>query len=173
MHTAFGAAWVARPAAMFTSAIGAPGLSERRDSHVVRDGPRGVLPAAFAEVHPQRKTPTAADDRAVRPVLVLGLGLGSGSARPKFFLLLGFTLVTRVIFVYIVGDIGWSLLLARGQQRVELDLPLDLPDRYEPVLIYSSTSPSTRSGEPYNWSPFIRPDGSSPASAPALVQVSR
>jgi amino acid transporter len=70
-------------------------------------GRSGVLPSTFAQVHPVRKTPTAAITAQLILSVVLGLVLpGLMGPWPFFIFLIAYVLVLGVIFVYIAANIG-------------------------------------------------------------------
>jgi amino acid transporter len=158
-HRFWGSLWWLALLAMFTSVIGASLACQNVATRMWYGmGRSGVLPSAFAEVHPERKTPTHAITAQFVLSLVLGLGLGQwiGPA-DTFILFLGFVLVISVIFVYIAANVGVVLYYWR-EARSEFNWIFHaiFPIGTSLVLIYSlykSFDPFP--AHPYNWSPFI------------------
>jgi len=157
-HRVWGSVWWLALLAMFTSVFGASIACQNVATRMWYGmGRSGVLPSAFGEVHPVRKTPTLAV--TVQLVLSVLLALGAWWLGPQemFILVLGFVLVIAVIFIYIAANVGVVVYYWR-EQRAHFNwiLHFIFPVGTSVVLLYSlykSFSPFP--AHPYNWSPVI------------------
>jgi len=157
-HRVWGSVWWLALLAMFTSVFGASIACQNVATRMWYGmGRSGVLPSAFGQVHPVRKTPTLAV--TVQLVLSVLLALGAWWLGPQemFILVLGFVLVIAVIFIYIAANVGVVVYYWR-EQRAHFNwiLHFIFPVGTSVVLLYSlykSFSPFP--AHPYNWSPVI------------------
>jgi amino acid transporter len=158
-HRIWGSLWWIVLLAIFTSSFGVSFACQNVATRMwFAMGRSGVLPAAFARVHPQRRTPTVAiTAQAVLSILV-GLVLPFLMGPREFFIfLVGFVLVLAVIFIYVVANIGiiryyWTT----ARQEFSWLLHFLFPAGTSLVLIYSVyvsfVPPPAR---PNNWSPWV------------------
>ncbi len=130
-HRVWGSVWWLALLAMFTSVFGASIACQNVATRMWYGmGRSGVLPSAFGEVHPVRKTPTLAV--TVQLVLSVLLALGAWWLGPQemFILVLGFVLVIAVIFIYIAANVGVVVYYWREQRApLQLDPAFHLPGR--------------------------------------------
>jgi amino acid transporter len=107
-HRVWGRLWWIALLAIITSSFGVSFACQNVATRMwFAMGRAGVLPRAFARVHPVRRTPTlAVTAQAVLSILV-GLVLPWLMGPKEFFIfLVGFVLVLAVIFIYVVANIG-------------------------------------------------------------------
>jgi amino acid transporter len=118
-HRVWGSMWWLTLLAMITSVLGASLACQNVATRMWYSmGRAGVLPKTFGEVHPVRKTPTAAVTAQWIISAVLGIGGpwlmaaiegkqdGWGDPWAFFIFLIAFVLVLGVIFVYVAANIG-------------------------------------------------------------------
>ena len=158
-HRVWGSLWVLALIAIFTSAIGASLACQNVATRMwFGMGRAGVLPAAFGQVDPVRKTPTMAVTAQFIVSAVLGLPVALWLKPDKaFILLVGYVLVIAVIFVYLAANLGVVLYYWRVR-RSEFNwiLHFVFPVGTSAILLYSvykSFYPWLP--HPYNLSPFI------------------
>jgi amino acid transporter len=158
-HRVWGSFWVLALIAMFTSVIGASLACQNVATRMwFGMGRAGALPAAFAKVHPTRKTPTTAVTAQFIVSLALGLivpqWIGPANA---FILTVGYMLVIGVIFVYIMANVG-VIIYFWTQRRAEFNwiLHFIFPVATSAVLIYSlDKSFNPLPAYPGNWAPWL------------------
>ncbi len=139
-HRYWGSLWWLALLAMFTSTVGASLACQNVATRMwFGMGRSGVLPASFAKVNPERKTPTTAVTAQFILSMVLGLILPLWLNPTEIFLLtIGYTLVLAVIFVYVVANIAVVVYYWR-EARDEFNwiLHFIFPVGTSVVLIYS------------------------------------
>ena len=136
-----------------------PRMSERRHSHVVRDGPRGVAARGLrqgASRRARRRPPRSRRSSSCRS--------RSGSCAPQwigpanaFILSVGYMLVIAVIFVYIIANVG-VILYFWTKRRDEFNwiLHFVFPVGTSIVLLYSlDKSFNPLPAYPGNWAPWL------------------
>jgi amino acid transporter len=156
-HRVWGPAWWLALLAMITSAWGVSLAGQNVATRMwFRMGRCGVLPAAFGNVHPVRRTPTLAVTAQLALSAVFGLVLPWWMGPMEFFVFsVGFVLVLAVIFIYVAANIGvvkyyWTSARAEFSWLLHFVFPLGT----SAILIYSlyaSFVPVPAS--PNNWSP--------------------
>src|SRR5882724_1898000 len=107
-HRVWGGAWWLTLLAMITSVLGASLACQNVATRMWYSmGRVGVLPAAFAQVHPTRKTPTNAVTAQLILSIVLGIVFPAWMGPwPFFIFLIAYVLVLGVIFVYVAANLG-------------------------------------------------------------------
>ena len=139
-HRVWGKLWWIALLAIITSAFGVSFACQNVATRMwFAMGRAGVLPRAFARVHPRRRTPTVAvTAQAILSVLV-GLILPYlMGPRELFIFLVGFVLVLAVIFIYVAANIGimryWWM---RSRAEFSWLLHFVFPAGTSLILIYS------------------------------------
>jgi amino acid transporter len=107
-HRVWGGLWWIALLAIITSSFGVSFACQNVATRMwFAMGRAGVLPRAFARVHPQRRTPTLAVTAQAALSILVGLVLPWLMGPREFFIfLVGFVLVLAVIFIYVVANIG-------------------------------------------------------------------
>ena len=158
-HRVWGSLWWLALLAMFTSVIGASLACQNVATRMwFGMGRAGALPAAFAKVHPTRKTPTNAITAQFIVSLALGLlvpqWIGPANA---FILTVGYMLVIAVIFVYVIANVG-VILYFWTKRRDEFNWfwHFICPVGTSIVLLYSlDKSFNPLPAYPGNWAPWL------------------
>ena len=158
-HRVWGPLWWLALLAMITSAWGVCLAGQNVATRMwYRMGRCGVLPAAFGEIHPVRRTPTLAVTAQFVLSVVFGLVLPWWIGPMPFFVFsVGFVLVLAVILIYVAANIGvvryyWTSAPEEFSWIRHVLFPLGT----SAILIYSiyaSFVPLPES--PNNWSPAV------------------
>jgi amino acid transporter len=158
-HRVWGGLWWLTLLAMITSVLGASLACQNVATRMWYSmGRSGVLPGAFAKVHPTRKTPTTAVTAQLILSVVLGFAFPAWMGTWTFFIfLIGYVLVLGVIFVYIAANVGLTVYFWT-QERSEFNwlLHFIFPIGTSLVLIYSVYAAFTPfPAAPNNWTPLV------------------
>jgi len=158
-HRVWGPLWWLTLLAMITSAWGASLACQNVATRMwFRMGRAGVLPAAFGNLHPVRKTPTVAIAAQLILSVFLGFIFPAWMGPMEFFVFsLGFVLVLAVILVYIAANVG-VVKYYWGSARSEFNwlLHFVFPVGTSLILIYSVyVSFVPLPAGPNGWSPLV------------------
>jgi amino acid transporter len=132
-------------------------------------GRAGVLPASFGQVHPTRKTPTAAVTAQLILSVVLGFGGpwlfaqingktdGWGDPWALFIFLIAFVLVLGVIFVYVAANVGLVVYFwTKARDEFSWIKHFIFPVGTSLVLLYSIYAAFVPlPAPPNNWTPLV------------------
>ena len=158
-HRVWGSAWWLTLVAMITSVLGASLACQNVATRMWYSmGRSGVLPSAFARVHPTRKTPTTAIIVQLILSILLGLVLPALMGTWAFFIfLIGYTLVLGVIFVYLAANIGLVVYFwTKVPDQFNWILHFVFPVGTSLVLIYSVYAAFVPlPAAPNNWTPVV------------------
>ena len=139
-HRIWGTLWWIALLAIITSSFGVSFACQNVATRMwFAMGRSGVLPAAFARVHPRRRTPTVAVTAQTVLSILVGLILPYLMGPREFFIfLVGFVLVLAVIFIYVVANIGIiRYYWASAREEFSWLLHFLFPAGTSIVLIYS------------------------------------
>ncbi len=158
-HRIWGKFWWIVLLAIFTSSFGVSFACQNVATRMwFAMGRARVLPAAFARVHPLRRTPTLAVTAQALLSVLVGLVLPALMGPREFFIfLVGFVLVLAVIFIYVVANIGimhywWTTARAEFSWLLHFLFPAGT----SLVLIYSLyVSFVPPPAAPNNWAPWV------------------
>jgi amino acid transporter len=158
-HRIWGSMWWLTLLAMITSVLGASLACQNVATRMWYSmGRSGVLPAAFAKVHPTRKTPTTAVTAQLILSLVLGFVFPALMGTWAFFIfLIGYTLVLGVIFVYVAANIGLVVYFwTKARDRFNWIMHFIFPVGTSLVLLYSVYAAFyPLPAAPNNWTPVV------------------
>src|SRR5262249_12606107 len=139
-HRIWGSLWWLTLLAMITSVLGVTLACQNVATRMWYSmGRAGVLPASFGQVHPTRKTPTAAVTAQLVLSIIVGIVFPAIMGTWAFFIfLVGYVLVLAVIFVYIAANIGLvKYYMTKARNEFNFILHFVFPVGTSLVLLYS------------------------------------
>jgi amino acid transporter len=157
-HRVWGGMWWLTLLAMITSVVGASLACQNVATRMWYSmGRSGVLPAAFAKVHPTRKTPTTAVTAQLILSIVLGFVFPAWMGTWAFFIfLIAYVLVLGVIFVYVAANVGLTVYCwTKARHEFNWIMHFLFPIGTSLILIYSVYAAFTPfPAAPNNWTPL-------------------